>query len=374
MRRAPARGRDGTVVEAHRPGIELWMATANTGGRAMAIGRQAEAEGYDGVTFGDTQCQNPDAFIGLTVAAAATTRLQVGVGVTNPVTRHPAVLAGAIATVQLESGGRAVLGIGRGDSAVAKIGLPAATVEELEKYLLRVQGYLSGQLVEDDGPAAQLTWLKALSVPKVPVDVAASGPGVISVGARLAERVTFNVGADPNRVRGCLELARDARREAGLAPDGVSYGVYVNVAPHPDRDAARELIKPVVAVYARFSRASGRWADHLDPRDASVIEAVAEHYDMSRHGRGGASHLAYLPDDFVDRFGVAGTPEYCIERLADLASLGLDRLAIVGPTPDAAPEVVDESRRLLSEEVFPGIRRAVAGNVTSVRHVGPAPG
>jgi 5,10-methylenetetrahydromethanopterin reductase len=338
--------------------IELWMASSNIGGQAVSLAREAEAQGFDGVSFGDTQCQNPDAFIGLTVAAAATTRLKLGIGVTNPVTRHPAVLACAIATVQHESGGRAVLGIGRGDSAVTKIGLPAATVGQLEHYIERLQSYLSGARVEEDGPLAQLAWIHSLSVPKVPVDVAATGPGVIGVGARLAERVTFNVGADPDRVRRSIEVARQARNAAGLPADGVSYGAYVNVAPHPDRDVALELIKPVAAVYARFSR--GLPADQVDPTDEKVIRDIDEHYDMSRHGRGGASHLAYLTEAFLERFGVAGTPEYCIDRLAGLAALGLDRLAIVGPTRDAAPEDVEESRRLLFEVVFPGVRQAVA--------------
>jgi 5,10-methylenetetrahydromethanopterin reductase len=336
------------------------MASSNTGGQAEAIAREAEAQGFDGVTFGDTQCQNPDAFVGLSVAAAATTRLRLGIGVTNPVTRHPAVLACAIATIQHYSGGRAVLGIGRGDSAVAKIGRPAATVGELERFLVRLQGYLSGEPVEEDGPLAQLTWIEALSVPKVPVDVAATGPAVIAVGACLAERVTFNVGADPGRVGRSIATARQARQAAGLAPDGVSFGAYVNVAPYPDRHVAQELIKPVVAVYAPFSQRSGQSADQLDPRDALVIEAVAKNYDISRHGRGGASHLVYLNEDFVDRFGVAGTPEHCIDRLAGLAALGLDRLAIVGPTRDAAPKIVSESRRLLSDVVLPGVRSAVA--------------
>jgi 5,10-methylenetetrahydromethanopterin reductase len=340
-------------------GIELWMGTSNTGGQAATIARDAEADGFDGVTFGDTQCQNPDGFVGLSIAAAVTSRLQLGIGVTNPVTRHPSVLACAIATVQHQSGGRAVLGIGRGDSAVTKIGLPAATVPELEHYLVRLQGYLAGDLVEEDAPLAQLTWIHELRVAKVPVDVAATGPGVMSAGARLAERVTFNVGADPQRVRRAIEAVREARRSAGLAPDDVSLGAYVNVAPHHDREVARSLIKPVTAVYARFSGMPGHPVDELDPDDASVIKAVAAHYDISHHGRGGASHLAYLDDDFVDRFGIAGTPEYCIERLVTLAGLGLDRLLFVGPTRDAAPEDVEEALRLRREVVLPGVRNAV---------------
>ncbi len=52
-------------------------------------------------------------FAELGVLTRATSRLGLGTGVTNPLTRHPAVTAAAIATVQLESGGRAVLGLGR---------------------------------------------------------------------------------------------------------------------------------------------------------------------------------------------------------------------------------------------------------------------
>jgi 5,10-methylenetetrahydromethanopterin reductase len=338
--------------------VEMWMAGANIGGRARELARGAEAQGFDGISFGDTECQNPDAFIGLALAAGVTSRLRLAVGVTNPVIRHPAALACAMATVQLESGGRAVLGIGRGDSAVSKVGLRASTVGGLETFLERLQTYLAGEVVEEDGPLAQLTWTAPLSVPKVPVDVAASGPGVIAAGARLAERVTFNVGADPDRVHSCIDLARATRRAAGLPPQGISLGAYLNVAPHPDAATARELVKPVVAVYARFSKRAGGLAEG----DASVIQAVADHYDMSRHGRGGAAHLAYLTDDFVDRFAVAGTPEHCVDRLTELTAMGIERFAIVGPTGDADPDVVGQARRLLSEVVLPGVRANVGQN------------
>src|SRR5579871_1522237 len=188
--------------------VELWSAGGNAAGQAARLAQRAEHDGYDGISFGDTECSSPDTYVGLAVAATATTRLKLAVGVTNPVTRHPAVTASAIAGVHAESGGRAVLGIGRGDSAVTKLGLRAATVADLERYLVRVQGYLAGEAVEVDGHVGRLEWLRGTELPKVPVDVAATGPGVIAVGARHAERVTFNVGADATRVRDAVALAR----------------------------------------------------------------------------------------------------------------------------------------------------------------------
>ena len=77
-------------------------------------------------------------------------------------------------------------------------------------------------------------------------------------------------------------------------------GAYVAVGPHPDRELARQLIKPVGAVYARFSRAAGQLVGPLADKDQSVIRNVIDNYDMNRHGRGGASHLAYLTEDFLD--------------------------------------------------------------------------
>ncbi len=342
-----------------RTGVEFWNAGGCRPGEAGSIAERIESEGFDGLTFGDTECINVDPYVGLTAAAKVTSGVKLGVGVTNPLTRHPAVTAGAIASVHAESGGRAVLGIGRGDSAVAKVGLRAATVKQLEQYLARVQGYLSGEAVDIDGHRSSLQWLPELGLPKVPVDVAATGPAVIALGARLAERVTFNVGADRARLSRAITLARQARHQAGAPQEGLSLGAYLNIAPHPDRQVAHELVSGVVATYARFSAMPGHPVDQLDPADASVIEALGENYDMSRHARSDAAHVALLDEDFIDRFAVAGPPDYCVEKLTGLFHLGLDRIAMVGPVHHDAPELVAESRQLLIDVVLPESRMAI---------------
>ena len=341
-------------------GIELWMGTSNTEGLAVAIAQEAEANGFDGITLGDVECQNPDAFVGLTVAGVATSHLQLGVGVTNPVTRHPAVLACSIASVQHESGGRAVLGIGRGDSAVRKIGLKAATVDELEHYLIRLQRYLSGEKVDEDGPMAQLTWIKEMSVPKVPVDVAASGPETIRAGARQAERVTLNVGADPDRVRGGIELAREARGAAGLEPTSVSMGaVHRRRSPPrpragPTADQTRRCgLRPLLPCRRAVSRSARRQGPvghperhrplrHEPPRARRRIPPGLLDGGLPRPLRSGRTGgLLYRPAHRPFRAGVGSH----LPRRADR---------------DAPPEVVEESRRLLFTEVMPGVRQAVA--------------
>jgi 5,10-methylenetetrahydromethanopterin reductase len=234
---------------------------------------------------------------------------------------------------------------------------PAASVEALELYVQQLQGYLAGEGVDLDGKESSLEWLGALSLPKVPVDVAATGPAVIAVGARLAERVTFNVGADVRRLSHNAAQARGIRRATGLDPAKLSLGAWVPVAPHPSAAAGRDLVKGVTAVYARFQAMPGHPPDAVGVEDSGIIKALGQHYDNSRHGRADATHVSLLDDDFIDRFAVVGPPERCIERLWRMVEVGLDRLLIVGPNRLGSPNEAAISRRLLTAVVIPELRR-----------------
>src|SRR5262249_43364007 len=191
-----------------------------------------------------------------------------GTAVTNPVTRHPAVTAAAAVTLQAASAGRFVLGIGRGDSALAHLGRAPASVATFERYLTVLQAYLRGDDVAFDelgfheGVAPRADWrgradaratsgLPSLprAPPRVPVGVAAPGPGVLGVAARHADRVLLALGADPERVRWGIETVR--------AAGGASVGSFVNVVAHPDVAVARELASGGAPTLARLPLADG---------------------------------------------------------------------------------------------------------------------
>ena len=113
-------------------------------GYTARLAGEIEALGFDILLCPDTQNLSPDPYGQLSLAAAATTRLKLATGVTNPYTRDPAVTAGAFATLHLESGGRAICGIGRGDSSAAHIGRRNAKTDELRLY---IDGKKSGAVV-----------------------------------------------------------------------------------------------------------------------------------------------------------------------------------------------------------------------------------
>src|SRR5713101_3822843 len=159
--------------------VDFWLGTFPIPGRIAEIATLAERDGWDGLAFTDSQNLGGDTFAALAIAAHCTQKITLATGATNPTTRHPAVLASAIATIHVESHGRAWLGIARGDSAMAYIGRKPLPLDQFGQALEQIQTYLRGESVDCDGFASQIQWLADLDLPRVHTSVAATGPKVI---------------------------------------------------------------------------------------------------------------------------------------------------------------------------------------------------
>lgn len=344
---------------------EYWTSVRPTPGVTRDFARKTEAEGWTGLCFADTQNLSGDPYVGLGVSVGVTEQLRLGIGVTNPWTRHPAVTASAISSADLESGGRVELGIGRGDSSLAFLGHAPAPLNHLRDYVDIVRMYLRGDGVPiervlgsathtlgehfpmGNAPSeSQLKWLsknEGWSRP-VPVWIAASGPKVIRAAAEIADRVTLAVGADPVRVRWALEAARSVRNDVKVA-------AYVNVVVNDDSRRARELGEGAIASFTRFGGMHGTMYGEASPGQREVFESLPSTYDMNRHF-GSGDQVSMVSDDFAASFAILGSASYCRERLAELEDLGIDRFHIIGATHDLDPDVVLESNDRFVRAVF----------------------
>jgi 5,10-methylenetetrahydromethanopterin reductase len=124
------------------------------------------------------------------------------------------------------------------------------------------------------------------------------------MAALHAERVTFTLGADVDRLAWGIELARKTRRDAGLDPQRVAFGAYVNLGCHPDIAAARRLVRGGLTTFARFGVMHGKASGPMAARDQAVLEALRTNYDMRAHTRSDSRQAGVLTDDFVDRFAI----------------------------------------------------------------------
>jgi 5,10-methylenetetrahydromethanopterin reductase len=356
--------------------MQIWT-TAVASPRASArTARQLEDAGWDGLLVVDSQNLSGDPYVALALAATATTRLGLGTGVTNGVTRHASVTACSIASIQRLSGGRAVLGIGRGDSALAHLGRAPARLASFERYLRHLQTYLRGEAVPfaeidipttiappmselelaDAPPASRIDWIATGSA-KVPVDVAASGPRVIAIAALHADRIMFALGADEERIAWGIELARKTRRDAGLDPDAIGFGAYVNCGCHADVTAARNLVRGGLTTFARFSVMHGQASGPVTEQDRAVLLDLRNAYDMRAHTRGDSPQAGVLTEPFIDRFAIAGTPDQCIARMQRLAGLGLAAIVLTGAMRGVSESDAALSKRLIETEVLPAFTR-----------------
>jgi 5,10-methylenetetrahydromethanopterin reductase len=279
--------------------LEFWTHARTLPRQVGPAAQRAESEGWSGVTLGDSQNMSGDPYVAMGTVIAATTTIRMSTGVTNPLTRHPVVTASGIMSAHIESGGRVELGMGRGDSALAHIGLPPVSVETLQEFLEVARLYLQGapvtieraaqgssRLIGDSLPLgtvpteSRLMWLDELvgqrvinGRPSVPIWVVASGPRTIKLAARLCDRVTLAVGADPERVRWASDMAR------AINPD-VAIGAYVTVVVDDDPDRALALSKGGIATFVRFSGMHGQVHGAVSDEDQRIMLEVPRRYDM----------------------------------------------------------------------------------------------
>lgn len=352
--------------------MNLWTLTHSHPDHALKTAQRAEAAGWAGMCVVDSQNLAPDSYVALTLAATGTSTLGLGTGVTNSVTRHPAVTASAAMAVQKVSGGRMALGIGRGDSALAHVGRSPAGLAGFSRYVEVLQDYLRGRPVAferipmDDTQARPVADLELADhpaysrirwadpdMPKVPLEIAATGPRVIALAGRVADRVLFTLGAVPERLRWGIDLARRARAEAGLDADSLAIGSYVNLVCHRDRAVARELVRGGLTTFARFSVMHGEVAGPVDESSRRVLDKLHDGYDMRAHTRADSVQATLMEDAFVDAFAIAGPPDYCLERLAELKAMGIDKVIVSGPTAGTDRDAARQAMALLDEAVVP---------------------
>jgi 5,10-methylenetetrahydromethanopterin reductase len=325
------------------------------------LAREIEAGGWDGLAVGEAHALLPDPYVALALAAAATTTLKVGTAVAVPL-RHPLLAAGAMATVQAVAGGRASFSIGRGDGAVKVLQRKPMRVAEFETYLRQLQGFLRREDVEIDGAVATMARLDAidpgLAVAPPPVNVAATGPRMIEVAARWADGISFAVGADTERLRDSVELARQACEAVGRDAGSLTLGCYVQAAvcDHDggDRARAREAIRGLVITHSRFTGFERHAHDAMEGVLGSTRGGT------TRRAGGAPGELDFYPRDaiddaFVDRFGIVGSAEHCAARLREIVDVGISRVYI--GTRAVGVDLEERNTLRLGREVLPLLRR-----------------
>lgn len=254
--------------------------------------------------------------------AAATTTLEVGVGVIPVWTRSPAQLAMACATLQEASGGRFVLGLGVSHPATmgpwhgAEVRSPRTAAGEALTILRQLE---AGETSSVAGEVLRSERFRLRISPRPPATtrlLAAMGPRMLELAGTDADGTLLNW-SSADEVARAGRRVREAAAGAGRDPDAVEVATYVRVAVAEDRDAARTALAGEIATYAALPAYAAHFARQ------GFGDAVQRVKDAHKAGADAAGKAEALGDEVLDQLGWAGTP-------ADDPGAALDRYREAG--------------------------------------------
>ncbi|HEY4887386.1 MAG TPA: LLM class flavin-dependent oxidoreductase [Candidatus Dormibacteraeota bacterium] len=320
--------------------MDFAVAVLNTGFPAfLERVRLAEELGFEMVCFGDSQSLFREAYVSNTAMVMSTKRSRVAMTVSNPVTRHPAVVASACASLDELSGGRFVLGLGTGDSALYNIGEKGVKVAVLESYINALRDLWTAKPVEYQGKTIRMNWPWR----RVPIMISAEGPATLRLAGRLCESVCVGMGLTDDMVSDSLELLSEGAHEAGRSLDDIDVWFFAKGNIAETREEAIDEIKMALAASAnhgfRFTFEGKRVPTHLQSR----IQELQRRYRPDRHEQLGANPNRDLLDDdpellefLAERFGLAGTPDDLVLKLKRLERAGVNKVFFTAIADDPA--------------------------------------
>src|SRR5882672_5855785 len=316
--------------------------------RAMA--EAADTLGYDMVGIADTPGIAMDPWVATTLLAEGTRRARVAVCVTNLVTRHPAVAAASIASVELLAPGRAVLGVGGGNSGKRNLGAASLPAGELAEGVTFVKELLRGRPAVHRGGTAHLPWVKRAS----PVFLAASHPRSLKAAGAHADGVFINYGLGADNVNESVGAVAQAARAAGRKPGDVEIWQIACLDCAVDGEASRRKIGAILAFVSAYVMGGGDLARRgVPPAHRAPLLELRRRYS-TRPGEGDVALVAELGlfDYLSRRLAVCGTPEECLAQVRAAQAAGVRRLMFsVSLAADPVRTV-----RLFGEKVLPAVR------------------
>jgi 5,10-methylenetetrahydromethanopterin reductase len=319
--------------------------------------RMADDFGFDRISVGDTQLNNLECFSALNLAATESSRALLGPGVTNAVTRDVGVMANALASLDVVSGGRAFCLIARGDGAVRNAGLKPATVAEMRAYFLALRSLLDTGIATLGERTIRLPWV-GKHERRVPLYMVAEGPRMLRMAGEIADGVFVGAGLTEVVVKESLATIHAGAREAGRDPADLDIWWDTRSGIGPTFDDALYRAKESLASIGNHAFRAGFEGKHVPEELHETLREYASRFDYSEKGtsaqNGPLMEKLGLTDYFVERFGVVGTPEQVVERLKALEAIGVTQISMA--SHDRGLKGVPGSVEMLGEQVLPHVR------------------
>jgi 5,10-methylenetetrahydromethanopterin reductase len=319
-------------------------------GDLIRLGELAEHLGFAHFFYVDVRFHR-ECYIGLASVAMRTRRLLLGTGVTDPYSRHPAITAASIATLDELSAGRAILGLGLGGAGFRELGiqktLPVAALRESIGMMRRLW---RGERVTLDGKVVSVSngWLEfAPARSEIPIYIATQGEQISRLAGELADGVLIANTTTEQGLEFYLRRIAEGAAKTERTLRNIDINLRWEICISPDEAAAvlvmrRRLAQRLINGYPNWG-----FLKQLGVNVTPEFEALAARRDSTLLDQA----VEALPMEVVDANMLAGNAERVASRIAPLL-----RPEVTGVTirPHACPATgIEEVMRSFVEDVMP---------------------
>jgi 5,10-methylenetetrahydromethanopterin reductase len=302
----------------------------------VGLAKLAEESKYELIWICDERFHR-EIFSTMALCAANTKKVKIGTAVTDPYIRHPAMTALAIATVDEISEGRVILNLGAGYSGFNELCIerkkPALALREAICIMRRL---FQGEKVQYDGQIFKVNGVRIdfESRSDIPIYIAGRGPKILELAGEIADGVMIGAFASEKSLSHAFEQIERGARSTGRSIQQLELVSWAYTAISENGKLAKDIIRPFIMYMIASS-----WPGDLEKAGVSEDIAKPVIQSFSRLSEKGklsfeseefkAAASALIPDEYVDDFSVSGTPDECIEKVKELARLGITQVAIL---------------------------------------------
>ena len=310
--------------------------------------RDGEALGF-GTTFISERYNRKEIATLSGAAGAVSERIRIVTAATNHNTRHPIVTAGFVRTMQSLTGGRFVLGIGRGIAPMQDAyGIPRITSAELEDFAGLMRRLFRGEVIMGhDGPVGSypVLHLDASLDEYLPLCLVAMGDRSMELAGRVFDEVVLHTYFTDETTERCVRLVKTAAEQAGRDPASVKvWSCFATVGDHLPYE--KRLMKTVGRL-GTYLQGYGKLLTGINKWDPAILERfLADPVISSVRGLdvvGTTEQLEHaaelIPAEWLEP-SATGSPEQCVAAVKHQLELGCDGVIMHGATPAELEPIV----------------------------------
>ena len=304
--------------------IELGVAIVSTDiHKYIEQVKMLDAAGISMIGCGDSQALYHEQFIRCALAAEHTKQARIGTWITNPRTRHPAVTASAIATIDDIAPKRTFLGVGTGDSTVYNVGLKPASLNTLQNFVQTIRELHTKGESAWLGSKCYLTWAKR----KIPIGMAPSGPKGFQLAGQIADIIWVCYGIEEKQIKLVKEQIAKGAAMASRTMDDIDLWWMVQLSIDNSRREAIQKIKANLATSGHIIFRYGLDGKGVPPKLHQAIEQLTRYYKPIDHFKNDSlTDTLNLTNYLANRLAIAGTQSEVLNQINNLERLGANKL------------------------------------------------